>query len=93
MDHAGRRKDAGDVVVRVGGNAVEVESVKGQAEHLAFAQDHFPRKSALHRRQHEKLEQPAVVMDGHAPLLVVELPTDLAQIEVAIAHTEYQKHA
>ena len=90
MDHAGRRKDAGDVVVRVGGDTVEVESVKGQAEHLALAQDHLPREAALHHPQHEKLEQPAVVMDGHAPLLVVELPPDLAQIVVAIAHAEYQ---
>ena len=51
----------------------------------------FPRESALHHRQHEKLEQPAVVMDGHAPLLVVELLPDLAQIEVAIAHTLLSK--
>ena len=26
-------------------------------------------------------------MDGHAPFLVMGLPPDLAQIEVAIAHT------
>src|SRR5437879_5232633 len=40
-------------------------------ESLALAQDHLPRQARLEALEHDLLEQPRLVVDGPAPLVVV----------------------
>jgi diguanylate cyclase (GGDEF)-like protein len=47
------------------------ETGEGAPVGLALAQDRHPRKSCLRALQNQELEQPAVVVHGHAPFFVV----------------------
>src|SRR5579871_4838600 len=62
-----------DFLRAVGGNLDRVEVVEGRAKTFAFSEDDLPAETRLHRVQHEKLEQLAVVPEWNAPLAVVVL--------------------
>ena len=83
-DDAGVGEQAGDVIVAEAGDGLGLEVRERGPERLALAQDRDPGEPGLERLERHALEQPAVVDDGAAPLLVVvALVVGLAVAEAA----------
>ena len=70
-DDAGVLQQPLDIRFGERGDAVEIEAVEGLAEILALAQDGQPRQAGLETFEADLLEQPDVVGDRAAPLMVV----------------------
>src|SRR5690606_24311288 len=72
-----------DVVRPVSGNAGDVEALEGAPVPLATAQYRVPAQAGLRALQGQQLEQPRVVMQRDAPLLVVVAHHDVVVGPVA----------
>ena len=70
-DDAGVLHQARDITCREAGDALGVEALERLAEVLAFAQDRQPAQPRLETFETDFLEEPVIVADRAAPLLVV----------------------
>ena len=65
------RKQPVDISVVIAGDLPRIEAIEGAPEVVALAQDRQPRQAGLEALQAQLLEQPPVVVDRVAPLVVV----------------------
>src|SRR4051794_5502169 len=85
-DDARVGEQPGDVVVAEASDGGRLEARERGAERLALAQDRDPREARLERLERHALEEPALVGDRPAPLLVVVALVERVAVAEAARH-------